>query len=204
MTDIAESGSGLEHLELLCEQFYGAELATSPADLHGMVCGVICGGAGISLDVLATRLLDLVGVPAAQRAELTTHLARFIDEAGAALAREELDFQLLIPDDDDSALAARAMALGQWCQGFLAGFGTSGREAGPGGQNGSESQEDDVTTVLKDFAAIAQVDFDVDDLDEEEWHFFRIREYVRMGVLSVFLDRTGVPGQASANPGETH
>lgn len=198
VTGSTGSGPVQEHLELLCEQLYGAELASSPADLHGMVCGTICGGAGVSLDVLATRLLDLVGVPAAQRSGLTAHLARFIDEAGALLAREELDFQLLIPDDDDSSLSARALALGQWCQGFLAGFGTSGDSAGAAGE------DDEVTAVLKDFAAIAQVDFDVDDLDEEEWHFFRIREYVRMGVLSVFLERTDGGRQASAQPGGTH
>lgn len=198
ITDGSGSGPAQERLELLCEQLYGAELATSPADLHGMVCGAICGGAGVTLDVLATRLLDLVGVPASQRPGLTGHLAQFIDEAGVALAREELDFQLLIPDDDDSTLSARALALGQWCQGFLAGFGTSGK------QEAAASEGDDVTAVLKDFAAIAQVDFDVDDLDEEEWHFFRVREYVRMGVLSVFLDRTDGSEKSGAPASGTH
>jgi hypothetical protein len=86
-----------------------------------------------------------------------------------------MDFQLLLPDDD-APLAERAMALSQWCQGFLYGFGTGG--AVPRDRLSGEVEE-----VLRDLTHISQASVETGaDAEEEEQAYTEIIEYVRAGV----------------------
>src|SRR5690606_40031496 len=71
------------------------------------------------------------------------------------LTGEDVAVVLLLPSDE-APLAERAIALGQWCQGFLAGFGLTARDT----PLSAEAME-----VLQDLAAIAQIQ---DALEESE------------------------------------
>ena len=93
----------------------------------------------------------------------------------AALRGDEMEFQLLLPDDD-ALLVERAMALSQWCQGFLYGFGTGG--AVPREQLSGEVEE-----VLRDLTHISQASVETGaEAEEEEQAYAEIVEYVRAGV----------------------
>lgn len=96
-----------------------------------------------------------------------------------ALRGEEMDFEVLLPDDDIS-LETRAGGLSQWCQGFLYGFGT-----------GEARKEDElpgnVTEILSDLTHIGRASIDLDggteDSNEtEEEAYAEVVEYVRVGV----------------------
>jgi uncharacterized protein YgfB (UPF0149 family) len=96
-----------------------------------------------------------------------------------ALRGEEMDFEVLLPDDDIS-LETRAGGLSQWCQGFLYGFGT-----------GQPRKEDElpgsVTEILSDLTHIGRASIDLDggteDSNEtEEEAYAEVVEYVRVGV----------------------
>lgn len=97
-----------------------------------------------------------------------------------ALRGEEMDFEVLLPDDDIS-LETRAGGLSQWCQGFLYGFGT--------GQPPRKEDElpGNVTEILSDLTHIGRASIDLDggteDSDEtEEEAYAEVVEYVRVGV----------------------
>ena len=92
-----------------------------------------------------------------------------------ALRGDEMEFQLLLPDDD-AVLMERALALSQWCQGFLYGFGTGG--AVPREQLSAEVEE-----VLRDLTHISQAAVETGaEAEEEEQAYAEIVEYVRAGV----------------------
>lgn len=67
--------------------------------------------------------------------------------------------------------------MGQWCEGFLGGFGLVER-------SGELSEEAD--SALRDFAAIAQVQTDLEESEANEVDYMEVMEYVRMAVLMLF------------------
>src|SRR5690606_5397314 len=87
----------------------------------------------------------------------------------AELTRSDMGFQLLVPEDDTD-LDERVDALGQWCQGFLAGLGLSG----------IETASDELADTLNDLSAIALVGSDGAAGEDSENDLFAIAEYVRM------------------------
>src|SRR5690606_19390950 len=76
-------------------------------------------------------------------------LGEWIAHIEAGLASPELGFYPLLPDDEES-LEHRATALGQWCEGFLAGYAL---RLGSSGQTpNAETQE-----ILSDLVAISRI-----------------------------------------------
>lgn len=116
----------------------------SPAELHGLLLGRSCAGAGFDNEgwlIDAAELLEgdiqdnvrnaLIGLQEMVKGELTG---------------SDVTVVLLLPTDD-APLADRAAALGQWCQGFLSGFGLNCRD--------SSMLSTEATEVLQDLAAIS-------------------------------------------------
>ena len=82
---------------------------------------------------------------------------------------------LLLPDDE-TPLADRAAALGQWCQGFLGGFGLTAREGALSGE---------AVEVLQDLASIAQVQSALEDSEDGETDYMEVMEYLRVAPAAV-------------------
>lgn len=154
----------------------------SSSELHGWLCGKLCGGARMEeadwLDQ-AWEFLDVVGGAGAEAREAVAHLyattlSQFNDE--------EFGLQLLLPDDETD-LDQRVQALGQWCHGFLSGFGSAGID-------GDAQFSADAADALRDLAAIVQAGLgdEDDDEDDAEGDFIEIAEYVRMATLTLFAD----------------
>jgi uncharacterized protein len=107
------------------------------------------------------------------------------------LDSDSLEFHLLLPDDEQ-VLGERTMALGDWCQGFLAGLGL-------GGLSATENLPDEADEFIRDVSQIAQLGLEASDEDEsDETAYADIVEYLRVGVLLLrqTLDPSpAVPGQ---------
>ncbi|WP_253450788.1 UPF0149 family protein [Natronospira proteinivora] len=100
------------------------------------------------------------------------------DTTQASLADLRMSFEPLLPGDD-SPMAERVHALGQWCQGFLYGFSV----ARPGGHEGLPPQ---VKEVLDDMTRLAQVEAPDSQGDEgDESALTEIVEYVRVAAQLV-------------------
>ena len=94
--------------------------SVAAAESHGCLCGAFCTVQQYPVESWLDELVpDLEEDPADDRATLRLLFADTV----RALRGDEMEFQLLLPDDD-APLVERAMALSQWCQGFLYGFGT--------------------------------------------------------------------------------
>ncbi|PKM21931.1 MAG: hypothetical protein CVV10_06870 [Gammaproteobacteria bacterium HGW-Gammaproteobacteria-14] len=153
----------------------------SPSELHGVLCGLLSTGmeteAPAMLGVLASHV-DLTGNWPERVASLLVALR---DEAVLAFDGDGLDLSLLLPDDDEE-LGLRVAALGQWCEGFLVGFGTGSAGAS------DASLPPALQEAIADLAAVSQVDVPDQDGAEEEALFAAVTEHCRMAALMVFTE----------------
>jgi uncharacterized protein YgfB (UPF0149 family) len=151
-----------------------AGFTQSAAEYHGALCGLLCIREPAKVDALA--ILD--GADDAANGAALTALR---DATARALADTDGDVRLVLPPDD-AVLGARAMALGEWCEGFLFGLASDGRldlkRAAP-----------EVREVIEDLAQFTRASFD-DGSDEEieEEAYAELVEYVRVGVQLLFME----------------
>ena len=166
----------------------------SPAELHGLLCGSVCaGGEAPGDDAWLQRVWQHAGEDLADGAD-HAELVAFRERALGNLEADDFGFDLLLPDEE-TLLRERVSALASWCAGFLSGFGLGGGR--------TDGLEEDALTALKDMAAIAGVDAEVDDDDGDESDFSELVEYVRMGVL-VILTGSRASGPADDAPEPLH
>jgi uncharacterized protein YgfB (UPF0149 family) len=86
---------------------------------------------------------------------------------------------LLLPGEEER-IGARAIALSEWCQGFLYGVAYMG-------VGDDKDWSDDSRGVLRDLMEISRLDADSAD-DSDEQAFMELQEYVRMGVQILMLE----------------
>jgi uncharacterized protein YgfB (UPF0149 family) len=146
--------------------------SVAAAESHGCLCGALC---TVQQYPVETWLDELVPDADEDAADDRATLRLLFADTIRALRGDEMEFHLLLPDDD-APLVERAMALSQWCQGFLYGFGT-------GGAVPRERLSGEVEEVLRDLTHISQASVETGaDAEEEEQAYAEIIEYVRAGV----------------------
>jgi uncharacterized protein YgfB (UPF0149 family) len=163
--------------------------SVAASESHGCLCGALCTTQQYAVESWLDEVVPDAGDdPGDDRAPLRLLFADTV----RALRGEEMEFQLLLPDDD-ALLVERAMALSQWCQGFLYGFGTGRAVA-------RDQLSGEVEEVLRDLTHISQAAVETGaDAEEEEQAYAEIIEYVRAGVQLIHdeLIELRVAGDAS-------
>lgn len=157
-------------------QSFGALLGA--AEVHGFLVGQLATGKRFSRSEwlrAANEQADLSQSPDEIAGDRLYDLYR---ATLASLQSGELSFQLLLPEDDEP-LSERVESLGQWCQGFLTGFGMAGSKL---------KIDSDLAEALRDLSAIAQVGASDDEVEQEssESDLFSISEYVRLTAAEIF------------------
>jgi uncharacterized protein len=162
----------------LCTLLAPLGTINSPAELHGLLCGKLSGGANLSetrwlLD--AVEFLDFTQAPDENiRIALTS-----LYQTSVGQLRDGFGLTLLLPDDD-TEFSQRTAAFGQWCYGFLTGFGSAGKT----GRVMTEEAEDG----LRDLAAIAHIAVEDSEDESDEADYMQVSEYVRMLAASLYLE----------------
>lgn len=151
-------------------------LPVSPAELHGYLLGRSCGGAGFDVDSWLNDAVELVG------GELQDGIRQALiglqEMVKGELTGDDMVVVLLLPSDDEP-LRARAAAIGQWCEGFLAGFGLAA---------GDKALSSEAMEVLQDLTSISQVQDALEDNEESENDFMEVMEYLRVAPLLLFTE----------------
>jgi uncharacterized protein YgfB (UPF0149 family) len=145
------------------------------AEAHGTLAGCLCAAIGYRFE---DWLLEILPEGRARPMSKETLRALYIATAGA-LEGTEMEFELLLPVDEDP-IDARTEALGQWCQGFLYGLGTSvvQDESGLPGEIGE---------IVRDLTEITHVAVDNGQTEESnESAYAELVEFVRIGVQLIF------------------
>jgi yecA family protein len=155
-----------------------ASTGADAADCHGFLCGLICATGFADQKVWVPEVFDAYNPKDLLQAEAFKVLQSVYEDTLSRLNSPDLDFQLLLPDDEDS-LRERAESLGYWCSGFLSGLGM-------GGLPDADGLPDELSELLEDFAQISKVDFELDNPDEDDLSAFEeVAEYIRVGVMFI-------------------
>ncbi|MEM7080762.1 MAG: UPF0149 family protein [Pseudomonadota bacterium] len=149
-----------------------ASSTVSPAELHGLVCGLASVAEG---DFPFGEFVQLVGTEGLID---ETSAAGFVGEALEAFYATDFSFAPLVPDDDE-VLAVRLVGLAEWCAGFLSGFAAAAPETNP------KSLPPDVAEILNDFISISGLDEDVEGDEQDEASFMELYEYVKVAAVLV-------------------
>lgn len=146
---------------------------TDAAESHGTLCALLIDNApcetwlGHTLDDLPER----GNVLAAEQLGL---LEQLYEQTWAQLNDEDLQFELLLPDDADD-FSLRLLGLSAWCQGFLYGIGI---------RSGVESALDDESReCLSDLLEISKLSHEEEASEEAELQYAEIVEHVRIATL---------------------
>lgn len=174
----AMSGNqGLEYYDVQ-DVLDRATPGADPADSHGLLCGLICAAGFADPQRWLPEVFDDFNPRDEAQARAYQCLQSVYEHTLASLHSEDLDFELLLPDDE-AALAERTESLGAWCSGFMSGLGL-------GGLPEQSKMSDELAELLEDMAQIAKVDFDLEDPGEDEnVAFEEVVEYLRIGVLFI-------------------
>jgi uncharacterized protein len=148
----------------------------SPAELHGLLLGRSCAGAGFEVDPWLVDAAELLG--GAPEDSVRQALVGLQEMVKGELAGDEIAVVLLLPPDD-APLNERAKALGQWCQGFLGGFGLTA---------GDRALSAEAMEVLQDLSAIAQVQNALEESEDGENDYMEVMEYLRVAPLLLFSE----------------
>lgn len=160
------------------------------AELHGLLVGQLATGKRLSRSEWLRDTNEHADLSQSPDEVAGDRLYDFYRHTLAALQSGELDFQLLLPEDDN-ALDERVENLGTWSQGFLTGFGLAGS---------SLKIDEDLAEGLRDISAIAQIGASEDEaaLDSSENDFFSICEYVRLLAVEIFWNHNADVGKTRA------
>lgn len=167
-------------LDELAQALTRLNTACSASELHGVLTGLLAGGARLNRSTLQKVLETHSDSDHAFGDEVMASLWQLQLKTLEDLGDTELIFMPLLPDDDDD-LAQRVTALSDWCQGFLVGFGTAVRP------NDTRIHGETVRETLQDIVHVANVDASAQDNDEgDESAYAELYEFVRMAVIHLF------------------
>ena len=162
----------------------------SPAELHGLLLGRSAAGAGFDHDGWLADATELFQSENEISDNVRNALIGLQEMVKGELTSDDMTVVLLLPTDD-APLADRAAALGQWCQGFLSGFGLTRR---------AYSLSDEANEVLRDLAAIAQVQDALEESEDGESDYMEVMEYLRVAPLLLFTETKKTAEAAPAKP----
>ncbi len=146
----------------------------TPAEMHGLICGILCGG---NKDSSWQPLVhDLTNEGLAFGHELAQALRHMHSATSDSLEDDGFLFQLYLPDGEAVSVFDRADALAGWVNHFLLGLGVT--------QPKLDKVKDEAGEAIDDLRNIAQLGYDEDEDQEElEMSLEEIIEYVRVAAL---------------------
>lgn len=163
-------------------------VALTPAEIHGLISGMLCGGS--KENEWQGLLHDLTNEGMAFPQPLAIPLQELYDATQKLLDVDGVMFQLLIPEGPEITVFERVDALAGWVNHFLLGLGVM--------QPKLAKVKGEVGEVIDDLRNIAQLGYDEDE-DQEELNqsLEEVVEYVRMAAVLCHIeftrDEPGIP-----------
>lgn len=167
-------------------------LAT-PSELHAQACAFLCVDDNTPFEQWLHTISEDYCIENADDANLRHVMSAVFDYAKEQLKKDDYSFQLLLPQEETS-LHERIEILADWISTFLSSLGTAGFQA--------RGLSQDAQEFVNDLDKIARIDNDIEGLEGEELDFIEITEYVRSGVMMLYIElnqRKAVPGQPTTH-----
>jgi uncharacterized protein len=163
---------------------------TEPAEAHGSLAGALCATDGYGVDDWLAEILPEGAVP---EETAVSSLRGLYEATRAALTGTQMQFDLLMPDDD-APIERRAEALTLWCNGFVYGLGS-------GGAPDPEQLPGDAAEIVRDLSQIMRAGVDErEGVEANELALAELVEFVRVGVQVVFEELGALRHSPTARP----
>ncbi|MCU7937820.1 MAG: YecA family protein [gamma proteobacterium symbiont of Bathyaustriella thionipta] len=155
----------------------------SPSEVHGTLCGVLCGKSDINVHewLSLTLLRETENASQAVMARdllleaITESFKSFFLATVTALSDNNLNFYPLLPEDESESVRLEAIA--EWAQGFLMGLSLAGIKS-------FSEYPEEVTEFVEAMASISTAgDYDLAGDESDEEAIIEFIEFIRMGVL---------------------
>ena len=170
----------MEIYQEIKEIFEAQEIPLHCSEFHGMIIGMMSSaGLDFSLDELNIWLeVYLGGSPSA---ELASVIKAVLKQGAESLDEySSFEFDLALPTDE-SPLNEQVIALSAWCSGFVAGAVKFGVHSG-------FRENEIIRETIQDFRRISEISEDVNDSDENESDYTQLKEFARVGALTVYCE----------------
>lgn len=177
MENFMNEGMALPNYSRFEQALESIGLDLGASETQGVICGMICGGTSQDHVEWIESLFSEHSSDDLLVREARQMLGQLYQACSRQLIDEELEFTLLLPDDDTS-LKQRTQALVKWCEGYLYGLGMGGI---------SERQlVGDAKEALEDISAFTQLDLESVEEDESyESAYMELQEFLRVATLLI-------------------
>ena len=171
------------------DMLFHLDAALGAMESHGALCGMLCAQGATEASQWMLHVLGEHEESSQDLQAVGKELLKIHEISVEQMNNHEIDFELMLPDDDDS-LEDRVEGLGTWCQGFVYGLATGGiKEDTVLPENSKE--------LIKDILEISRAGYMADDEaelaaseegshEEDEVAFMEVSEYVRIGILLIY------------------
>lgn len=152
---------------------------TDAAEVHGIMCGMLCGGMSLTDQKWQTVMADTTnqGEPFPQ--PVTFKLEMLYTQTCEQLLEGEFSLQMMLPDEQ-APINDRGLALRNWVQGFMLGFGLH--------QQDLMQCSADIKEALQDFSDISRMEEPMEEDDDSERALNEVLEYVKISALLCFSE----------------
>ena len=177
MSSMSNKDATAPAYEAVARQLRSAAVDLGVSEAHGLLCGLLCSGSEDAPALWRAELLgDLEpGKPAS--GECRRSLDGLFQGAKTQLEDPDSGFCLLLPDEAQP-LKQRALALVEWCQGFLYGFGLCGLS--------ERTFSEETREALRDITEITHMDqHQLEQTEANEEAYMEVSEFVRVAALLV-------------------
>lgn len=167
----------LSNYQSLAQLLQLEKVALTPAEMHGLISGLLCGGA-VSSQWLR-HVYDLTNEGQPFSSVLQPEIEAMGQQIQRALRDDNFIFQPGLPEETDASVYQRADALSGWVNHFLLGLGVAHR--------GLNQLQGELKEALTDLRQIARLGYDEDeDQDALALALEEVVEYVRVVALMYY------------------
>ena len=139
----------MPEFDQLANLYWQLGVMQAPSQLQGYLVGRLAAGDELDSELWPARAAAYIDAVQAPDLEGEALLTALLAATALALSSPDLTFTLLLPDEAE-AISQRVDALGQWCQGFMAGFAEGGKRIQQ--QHGQQQYSQEVSEALSDGA----------------------------------------------------
>lgn len=165
--------------QVLENELKSAQIAVTPAELHGLLTGMVSGGLEISASTWQTLLYDYTNDGMGWPMTSVMMAESMIKATSAELLSSDFEVTLLVAEEG-ADLVSLADGLSDWVNHFISGLGLIDAQL--------NKAEADVKEALRDLEEIAKLGIDEeDDMAEQAVLLEQVIEHVKACVMTVHL-----------------
>lgn len=154
-----------------------------PAEMHGYLSGLICGGNCMKGPRGLKINSQMLGEDFFTKPENQKTIARMMVIIIEQLQDTDFEFRLMLPEDEK--IKHRMEALTKWCKQFVSGLGI-------GGIDQKFLEQTKLSETLYDIVEISSADYHhVKQEESAEFSYVELVEYVRLAAVNFFMETCG-------------